>query len=103
MVHAARGDGYRAPVLSGPLTPREAGGGPDARGGRRRTRMVHAHSQARSRTCHRQRVPFAPPPSAAAHVWIAEPALSGVLHAEAIQQELRAASRFVVLADTSRR
>ena len=51
-------------------------------------------SSARGRSCHRQRVRAAAP-SAAAHVRIAEPALSGVLHAEALQQELRAASRFV--------
>ena len=74
VVHARRRPRRRDPLLSGAPAPRETGARADARGRRRRSRLVHADPAARGGPCDRQRVPSAPPPAAARAVrQLAEP------------------------------
>ena len=103
VVHARRRRRHRHPVLSGAPAPREARREPDARSRGRRPRLVHEDPAPRGRTRDRQRVPPAAPAQAAEAVRPVVDAVSGVLHAEAVLQELRPAPRLVVRAEPSRR
>ena len=103
VVHAGRRHGDRDPLLSGASAAGAARRVTDAGGRRRRTRVVHADPAARGGPCDRQRVPAAAAPAAAPDVRPADKTVSRVLHAEAVQQELRAAPGCLVRAEPSRR
>ena len=96
------------PRRGDPLLPRAsaagaARAGPDARGRGRHARVVHEDPAPRGRTRDRQRLQAAAAAPAAADLRPVLHAVSRVLHAEAVQQELRAASRQLVRAEPSRR
>ena len=65
--------------------------------------MVHEDPAPRGGPRHRQRLQAAPAAAAAADLRPVLHAVSGLLHAEAVQQELRSASRQLVRAEPSRR
>ena len=104
VVHARRRHRDRDPVLPGASAAREARGGADARGRRRRTRVVHAHPAPRGGPRHRQRLPAAAARGSAARC-SARPQkpYPEFYTPKPVQQELRAASRRVVRAEPSRR
>ena len=100
VVHARRHSRGGHPVLPGAPAPREARARADARSGRGRSRVVHAHSPARGGPRHRQRVRAPPQEAAARDLWQPEPGVPRVLCTEAVQQELRPAPRCVVRAES---
>ncbi len=103
VVHAGRPRLDGDPVLPGASAAREARAVADARRGRRRARVVHAHPPARGRPRGGQRLQAAPPAAAARAVRALVGGVSRVLHAETVQQELRDAPRSLVRAEPSRR
>src|SRR6059058_3461353 len=103
MVHARRRPWRRDPVLSRASAPRASGARADARGRRGRSRLVPQDSASRGRPRNRQRVPAAATPDEAAAVRQPRDRVSGVLHAEAVQQKLRPPSRSLVRAKPSGR
>ena len=103
VVHAGRRSGHRDPFLPGASAARKAGARADARGRRRRSRIVPSHPATRSGPRDRQRLPAAAPSHTPTAVRRSENRIPRVLHAEAVQQELRAASRSLVRAEPSGR
>ena len=103
MVLSRRRPGRRHPLLPRPPAAGTARTQPDARGRGRHARMVHEDPAPRSRTRDRQRLQAAAAPAPAADLRPVVHAVPGVLHAEAVQQELRPASRQLVRAEPPRR
>src|SRR6266849_8253087 len=103
MVHAGRRTRHCHPVLPGAPAPRETRARADAGGRRRRSGLLSEDPAARGRPRDRQCLPAPPAPGEAAPVRDAGHALSRVLHAQTLQQELRAAPGPLVRPEPSRR
>ncbi len=103
MVLPRWGPGRGDPLLSGPPPAGATRANPDARSRGRNAGVVHEDPPARGRTRDRQRLQAAAAPPASADLRPVVHAVPGVLHAEAVQQELRPASGQLVRAEPSRR
>ena len=104
MVHARRRARHRDPVLSRASAAREARARADARSGRRRSGVVPARFCAtRPATRSTTRYQLRRRPTRRRLFGNPATPISRVLHAEAVQQELRPAPRSLVRAEPSRR
>ncbi len=103
MVLARRGPRGGDPLLSGPSPAVATRADSDARGRGRHTRVVYEDSPPRGRPRDRQRLQAPTATAPAADLRAVVHAISRLLHAKTVQQELRAASRQLVLAEPSRR
>ena len=103
MVLARRRAGRGDPVLPRASAAREARTRADARGRGGHRRLVHEDPAARGGTRHRQRLQAAAAAAPPAALRPVVHAVSRLLHAEAVQQELRAAPRQLVRAEPSGR
>ncbi len=93
----------RHPLLPGASPPRAARTRPDAGGRGWHRGVVPENPPPRGGACHRQRLQAAPAAPAAAAVRPVVSAVSRLLHAETLQQELRPAPRQLVRAKPSGR
>ncbi len=103
VVHARRRARRLDPVLPRAPAARRPRAPADARGGGRRSGMVHEDPAPRSRARHRERLPPAPAPPPARALRQHPRALPGLLLATPLQQELRHPSRQLVRAESSGR
>ena len=103
MVLARRRAGRGDSLLPGPPAAGEARADPDARGRGRHAGVVPEDPPPRSRARHRQRLPAEEPAAPPACLRPVVHAVSGLLHAQAVQQKLRPAPRQLVRAEPSRR
>ena len=92
VVLARRRARRRHPLLPRPPAPGAPRAEPDARGGGRHPRVVPADPAPRGRPRHRERLPPAAPAAPAGALRQDLRALPRVLHAQALQQELRAST-----------
>ena len=99
MVLARWGSRRGHPVLSGASAAGAARTSPDARGRGRHARMVHEDPAPRGGTRDRQRLQAAAAPAATADLRPVLHAVPRLLHAEAVQQKLRAAPGQLVRAE----
>ena len=103
VVHARRRARHRHPVLSRAPAAGAARARADARSRGGHAVVVHAHPAPRARPRHRQRLHAPPPPAPPGAVRVLVDRLPRVLHAEAVQPQLRPAHRQLVCAEPSRR
>src|SRR5213083_3692608 len=103
VVLSRRRAGSGDPVLPGPSPPGPARAEPDARGGGGQPGVVPAHPAPRGGPRGRERLPPASPQAAAGALRPVLPQVPRVLHAQALQQELRPPPGLLVRAEPPRR